>query len=266
MEPMYQQIAASLRKEIELGRLSPGQQLPTELDLREHYGASRNTIRDAIKWLSALGLVETRPGQGTFVAQKIDPFVNVLSGGTETGVGGEEGISYLSEVNEQRRKPSTSPIQVEIQEAAGEIAAGLQIPKGSEVVSRHQRRYIDETPWSLQTSFYPMPFVVMGAERLMHADDITEGTVRYLAEAVGRNQVGYRDMINVRAPDAAEAGFFKIPLDGRVAVYEIFETAFDQDRTPMRLTVTVFPADRNRFVVNMGNVPVLGLADNVALT
>jgi GntR family transcriptional regulator len=67
--------------------------------------------------------------------------------------------------------------------------------------------------------------------------------------------VGYRDWITVRTPNATEADFFNLPLDGRVAMYEIFRTAFDQTSTPMRLTVTVFPADRNQFIVNVGEVP-----------
>jgi len=78
--PMYRQIAEDLREQIESGQLEPGQQLLTEIELRERYGASRNTVRDAIKLLTALGLVETRPGQGTFVPKKIDPFVYTLSG------------------------------------------------------------------------------------------------------------------------------------------------------------------------------------------
>ena len=78
--PMYRQIAEDLRAQIESGQLEPGQQLRTELELREHYNASRNTVRDAIKWLTSLGLVETKPGQGTFVVQKIDPFVTTLTG------------------------------------------------------------------------------------------------------------------------------------------------------------------------------------------
>ena len=66
--------------QIESGKLRPGQQLETELELRERYNASRNTVRDAIKWLMNFGLVETRPGQGTFVMKKIAPFVTTLSG------------------------------------------------------------------------------------------------------------------------------------------------------------------------------------------
>lgn len=253
--PMYREIAEQLRQQIQSGKFAAGAQLPTELELRDQYDASRNTIRDAIKQLMSLGLVETRPGQGTFVVQKIDPFVTTLSGDPKTGYGGDEGASYLSEVSERDRKPSTSPIQVEIQEASEEVAAGLWIPVGTEVISRHQKRFVDGTPWSLQTSFYPVEFADRGAERLRSARNIDEGTVEYLRNAIHIQQVGYRDWITVRAPNMSEAEFFKLPPDGRIVVCEIFRTAFDGNEQPMRLTVTVFPADRNQFIIDVGEVP-----------
>ena len=120
-------------------------------------------MRDAIKWLINLGLVATRPGQGTFVVEKIDPFITTLSGNPKTGFGGGEGTSYLSEVSQGNRKPTTSRIRVEIQEAVPDIAEKLGKPTGGVVVSRHEKRYIDGTAWSLQTSFYPMEFVDRGA-------------------------------------------------------------------------------------------------------
>ena len=79
-DPMYRQIAADLRGKIEAGELPRGAQLPTEIELRDQYEASRNTVRDAVKWLITRGLVETRPGQGTFVVEKITPFVSTLTG------------------------------------------------------------------------------------------------------------------------------------------------------------------------------------------
>jgi GntR family transcriptional regulator len=252
--PMYRQIAEDLREQIESGRLEPGQQLRTEIELRERYGASRNTVRDAIKLLTALGLVETRPGQGTFVPQKIDPFISTLSD-EPTGAGVTEGASYLSEVSKRDRKASTSPLQVEIQEASDDVSSGLGIAKGTEVISRHERRFIDGTPWSMQTSYYPMEFADRGAELLRSARNIIEGTVQYLADTLHIHQVGYRDWITVRAPNPTEEDFFKLPSDGRVAMYEIFRTAFDGNGVPMRLTVTVYPADRNQFIVNVGTVP-----------
>ena len=49
VDPMYRQIAEDLRRQIEAGELAHGAQLRTELELREKYNASRNTVRDAIK-------------------------------------------------------------------------------------------------------------------------------------------------------------------------------------------------------------------------
>jgi GntR family transcriptional regulator len=258
--PMYRQIAEDLREQIESGGLEPGQQLRTELELREHYQASRNTVRDAIKWLITLGLVETRPGQGTFVVRKIEPYVTILTRDPETGPGGDIATQY-GEVaddgspDEKKRKFSSTDPQVEIQRASADVAGQLQVAEGSHVVSRHQKRSIDRTPWAMQTSFYPMGFVQNGADRLIEAGDIEIGTVRYLADTLGLRQKAYRDWIKVRAPDPTEALFFGLSQDGRVSVYEISRTAFDQTGTPMRLTVTVFPADRNQFIVNVGDVP-----------
>ncbi len=128
------------------GELPPGAQLPTELELRERYEASRNTIRDAIKRPTSLGLVETRPGQGTFVVQKIDPFVTTLTGDPTHGNAGADGTTtYLSEVSEQHRQAKTSAPRVEVQAPQPEIAARLRVEPGKQVVS-HEERFIDEIP------------------------------------------------------------------------------------------------------------------------
>ncbi|HEY2523369.1 MAG TPA: GntR family transcriptional regulator [Streptosporangiaceae bacterium] len=254
-DPMYRLIAEELRGQIESGDLGPGAQLPTEFELRDRFSASRNTVRDAIKSLIALGLVVTRPGQGTFVTDRIDPFVTTLSADPSTGMGGGEGATYLSQVSQAHRKPSMSEPRVEIQQASGEIGARLRVENGTQLISRHEKRFIDDQPWSLQTSFYPMDFVLKGATRLLEATNIEEGTVRYLQEKLGLKQVGYRDWITVRAPDANELSFFRIPGDGRVPVFEVFRTAFDQSENPMRLTVSTFPVDRSQFIVDVGKVP-----------
>jgi GntR family transcriptional regulator len=270
--PLYRQIAEDLREQIESGGLHPGQQLRTELELQEHYRASRNTVRDAIKWLTTLGLVETRPGQGTFVVKKMDPYITTLTAPPARGLRHDDVVAsieenttgYESEVKRQKRKPSYSDLVVRAEKASGEVAAQLQVPESTPLISRHQSRYIDGTPWSLQTSYYPREFFAQGAERLMDADDIPEGAVRYLADTLGLRQIGYRDWITVRSPDTAEAAFFNLSADGRTGLFEIFRIGFDQTRKPMRLTVTVFPTDRNQFVVNVGDVPPLASGEEGA--
>jgi GntR family transcriptional regulator len=264
-QPMYHQIADDLRAQIESGKLVPGAQLPTELELREQHDASRNTIRDAIKRLISLGLVETRPGQGTFVVQKIDPFVTTLTGfPDELGQSSSDSsAAYLSEVGQGGRNPTFSTPRVEVQAAPTEVALRLRTAPGTQVVSRHQERFIDAIPWSMQTSFYPLEFVTSGrAPQLLVAEDMPGGAVRYLeqtiqithhGEKVYIKQVGYRDWITARTPDRTEQAFFRIPHDS--TVFEVFRTGFDQAQTPMRVTVTVYPADRNQLLVNVGDVP-----------
>ncbi|SPF37029.1 GntR domain protein [Syntrophobacter sp. SbD1] len=56
-----------LRDLIFKGRIKPGEQLMTERELAESLGVSRPTVREAIHRLVALGLLDHRQGQGTFV-------------------------------------------------------------------------------------------------------------------------------------------------------------------------------------------------------
>ena len=250
--PMYREIAERLRQQIETGGLKSGAQMPTEQDLQAEYNASRHTIREAIKQLVTLGLVETRPGQGTFVIPDVRPFVTSLTGPPETAVD-------YTRVLGDGGKATASAIQVEIQEATDDVASGLGLQLGDEVISRHRRRFIGDAPWALETSFYPGEFADRGADKLRRARNIDEGTVTYLRNTIGVRQVGYRDWVTVRAPNATEANFFKLPPDGRVAVYEMFRTAYDGNEQPMRLTVTVVRADRNQFIVDVGAVLELKL-------
>src|SRR5437868_3991374 len=116
--PIYQRIADALRRRIESGEFLPGSQLPTENDLMRQYAASRNTVRDAIKQLTTRGLVETRPGQGTFVISPVAPLVTSLTGDPSTG----DGVVYDAEVRAEFREPGSSPPQVEIQQPDDQIA------------------------------------------------------------------------------------------------------------------------------------------------
>jgi GntR family transcriptional regulator len=257
-EPLYRRIANDLRRRIRSGDLPPGRRLPPEPELTKVYQASRNTVRDAIKWLTTHGLVETRPGQGTFVTDRITPFVTTLSPDPETGLGGGEGEAAFIEVRERGREPSRSVPRIEVQAAAGHVAARLRISEGAQVVSRHWERFIDETPWSLHTTFYPMDLVLRGATMLLSPDDLPGGSVDYLREALGLRQVGYRDRILVRAPDEGETTFFRLPRDGRVPMVLLMRTGYqasDEGPIPFRVSFTVLPADRNQLVIDSGEVP-----------
>jgi GntR family transcriptional regulator len=252
--PLYRQIADDLRRKIAAGELKTGMQIPTEDRLMESYHASRNTVRGALKELTTRGLVYTLHGKGTFVSEHVRPIVTRLTSDPKTGRGGGEGHVYTAEVAASGRSASTDEPRVEIMRARSAIAQLLQIAEDTEIISRHERRYVDSRPWSLQTSFYPRSLSVR-APRLLDTGTISEGTVAYLAEHDIR-QVGYQDAIEWRAPDEEETRYFDLPVDGHIQVVEISRVAFDQNKNRFRLTVTVYRADRNRFIINVGDVPV----------
>jgi GntR family transcriptional repressor for pyruvate dehydrogenase complex len=82
-EALYKRIASHVRELIETKQLRPGERLPAERDLARMLGVSRVPIREAMRTLSAQGLVEIRRGQGMFVASSsveatVDQLTNAL--------------------------------------------------------------------------------------------------------------------------------------------------------------------------------------------
>src|SRR5690348_9555616 len=66
----YLQVARTLRKEIVDGVYPVGTQLPTEHELRERFGVSRYTVREALRRLRDDNLVSSRPRAGTMVVAR----------------------------------------------------------------------------------------------------------------------------------------------------------------------------------------------------
>jgi GntR family transcriptional repressor for pyruvate dehydrogenase complex len=66
-----EKIAEQIIELVTTGRLRPGDRLPSERDLMEQLHVSRSPIREALRSLSLVGLLETRPGDGTYVSERI---------------------------------------------------------------------------------------------------------------------------------------------------------------------------------------------------
>lgn len=63
-----EEIAKQIIDLISTGDLKPGQRLPSERELCEHFGASRSSLREALRCLSIVGVLNARVGDGTSVA------------------------------------------------------------------------------------------------------------------------------------------------------------------------------------------------------
>src|SRR5216683_7779752 len=64
---VFEEICERIRNELSSGTLRPGDKLPPERELAERFGVSRTAVRDAIRVLEFVGLVEPRQGEGTVV-------------------------------------------------------------------------------------------------------------------------------------------------------------------------------------------------------
>ena len=58
-EPLYRRVAAELLGELRAGTVPPGERLPGERQLAEHFGVSRETVRQALQLLRLEGLIAT---------------------------------------------------------------------------------------------------------------------------------------------------------------------------------------------------------------
>jgi GntR family transcriptional repressor for pyruvate dehydrogenase complex len=63
-----QDIIEQIRDLVTSGRLKPGDRLPSERELSQAMSVSRSSVREAVRAMESLGLIQARAGEGTFVA------------------------------------------------------------------------------------------------------------------------------------------------------------------------------------------------------
>ncbi|MEU1805990.1 winged helix-turn-helix domain-containing protein [Streptomyces sp. NPDC019937] len=71
--PPYQQAAEAIRSDIKVGKIKPGEQLPSHRELQERFGIANMTARSALRVLREEGLIYTVQGRGSYVADVIGP-------------------------------------------------------------------------------------------------------------------------------------------------------------------------------------------------
>ncbi|NGO47807.1 FadR/GntR family transcriptional regulator [Streptomyces ureilyticus] len=99
---MARDLQERIKKLIIDRRLPSGASLPTEPELMELLGASRNSVREALKALQAMGIVEIRHGFGTYVGpMSMAPMIEGLAFRTVAGhYRGEDSLVQLLELRE----------------------------------------------------------------------------------------------------------------------------------------------------------------------
>ncbi|MGW8302284.1 MAG: GntR family transcriptional regulator, partial [Desulfobacterales bacterium] len=144
--PKYLQISAWLREVIETGRYKKGEKLPSEVELSKMCGVNRNTLRQAISELTAIGLLRKEKGTGTFVdapaplqlrhrLERITSFTDLMR---------ESGIVQKTKI---LKKGSET--------ARDDVAKALFLGSNNRVIVVHRVRAGDGTPLIYEESYLP---------------------------------------------------------------------------------------------------------------
>ena len=119
-----QQIIDAFTQALLEGSLRPGEQIPTEIALSEKFGVARNTAREAIKILVAMGVLEIRRPVGTFVCSGFtEPMISPMLYSVILG----RGDSY-NELLDLREIMETGTMLTVIRNAGDEEIAALSAP------------------------------------------------------------------------------------------------------------------------------------------
>lgn len=139
--PAYKKIQNAIRKRIETSELSPGDPVASERELARTHGVSLMTARHALGGLEREGLVERRPGAGTFVATPKIHFNKLMS--------------YTEQMSSRGLSPHSRVLAAKTIENEPEIAARLRLPPTSRMVKIERLRETKDEPLALETCYLP---------------------------------------------------------------------------------------------------------------
>lgn len=230
--PLYYQLVEHLRTRIRSGELKPGERLPSEVELGKRAGISRMTVRQALIYLAREGVLEIKPGVGTFVAEpKLAYDALHLLGFTEEMMA--RGGTVRSEVLEHA-VVSCPPY----------AAAGLELSEDEPVVKIVRLRLVDEVPLLLETSFVPAA-LCPGLED----EDLAERALYELLEGrYGLRLERARQSIEARAASELEQRLFGIEAGTANILLE--GVSYAEQGLPVEYFAAIYRGDRFRFTMD----------------
>ncbi len=127
-------VAHELRQMILTGEIQPGEFLPTRKELAAQFGVGLSTVHEAIQALSAVGMLASRPGKGTWVREDVlDTLIHPAAVQTRLG-----------ELNARQVYEARFVIEVALTEFAAERAAPEDIKRIWDAVKAMEATIADD--------------------------------------------------------------------------------------------------------------------------
>ncbi|TCL01116.1 GntR family phosphonate transport system transcriptional regulator [Shimia isoporae] len=224
--PIWQSIATALTEDITAGRYEPGSKLPTEAELSARFGVNRHTVRHAIKYMSANGLVYARRGAGVFVT--LVP--------TDYAIG--KRVRYHRNLEQAGRLPGKEILHLETRLADAEEITALALPDGAMVHVYDGLSLADGQPIAVFRSVFP-------AERF---PDLTTELERLRSVTAALKEYGITDYTRANTRLAARPASATQALRLRISegdpILRSIGVNVDTEQRPIEFGTTWFAGDR----------------------
>lgn len=218
------QLADLLRRQVLSGAFGTGA-LPHEDRIAAEYGASRNTVRQALDLLRGEALVERVPGLGTVVrCAKVPHGLDRLMGLAET-------LHQHGRVTNEVR--TAAPVS-----APAPVAHRLGLPSGAEVLYVERLRRLDGLPLSLDLTYVPIDLGLPLLEADLEHTDVFRLLEQFSGRALGSAEI----TLEAVSADAHSAAVLEAPSGAALLMLERL-THLDDGR-PVDLEFIRFRGDR----------------------
>ncbi|WP_163652326.1 GntR family transcriptional regulator [Listeria sp. PSOL-1] len=167
--PIYIQIQAEIKQNIENEVWKVGAAIPAERHLAEMFHVSRMTVRQAIQGLVDDNVLQRRVGAGTFIAEK--KLTERLEAVT----------SFTNLMRQEGKTPSTRIVSYGIKPASTQEQIALQLPKNSNVMKIERIRYGDLVPILFEVAAIPEKIA-----SLLTKEDITHSLYHAIESNIGQ--------------------------------------------------------------------------------
>ncbi|WP_433659910.1 GntR family transcriptional regulator [Nocardia sp. CA-128927] len=201
--PKYLRISGYIRDRIERGELVPGDEVPSERELAAQWKVARPTAAKALNTLRQQGIVESRRGSGTYVSER--PVLR------------EQAPQYGSAYAEHA---SVTVLEATLLTAPDHVAEVLGLPRGSAVLMRKRLTGNGSRATEVVTSWFAGELAEL-APRLLRAERLPGGTLRYLESVTDRRVSYLRDQLAARLATADERRHLALARPAAVLVYQL---------------------------------------------
>lgn len=223
--PLWAQVLEDLRERVAAGEFN--ERFPTDEQLRQEYGVSRQTIREAARRLQGDGVIVRERGRGsTLAASPVEQPLHTLYSLARTAQ--DHGFTEHSEVRRLERL------------RAGGAAEPLGLEPDDEVVFVERLRFVGEEPLSLHRSWLPLD----RAMGLLDADLRTGSLYDALAACCGVRVTGGWERIQPELPTSELARLLGLEDGQAVLVVDRLAMA---GRSPVEWRRSVVRGDRYAF-------------------